>query len=210
MSVFDQARELEEKLPAFLTQEYETGYEVIVIDETSTDDTSDVLKRFKNDYPHLYTTFLPKPNRQAIRKKFAFNLGIKAAKNEWIIFTKVAKLPAASDLLQAINDAMDDSAELTLGYISKKGIRLQPFTAAEEARRHIMRLERKLGVVHERTKQHYFWGRYDFIIVRKDQAYDVLKYFECEANALQTAGWWISILWSNMIRRPSTTMLLNT
>ena len=60
MTVYDHARELEEHLPAFLTQEYEPGYEVIVVDETSTDETPDVLKLFKNDYPHLYSTFLPK------------------------------------------------------------------------------------------------------------------------------------------------------
>ena len=54
MTVYDQASELESNLPAFLTQEYEPGYEVIVVDETSTDNTEDVLKIMKNDYPHLY------------------------------------------------------------------------------------------------------------------------------------------------------------
>ena len=36
MTVYDQAGELEENLPAFLQQEYEPGYEVIVVDESST------------------------------------------------------------------------------------------------------------------------------------------------------------------------------
>ena len=80
MTVYDQAPELKENLPPFLTQEYEPGYEVIVVDETSTDETSDVLKLLKNDYPNLYTTFLPKPNRLIVRKKMAFSIGIKAAK----------------------------------------------------------------------------------------------------------------------------------
>ena len=44
MTVYDQAHDLEENLPAFLTQEYEPGYEVIVVDESSTDNTEDVLK----------------------------------------------------------------------------------------------------------------------------------------------------------------------
>ena len=91
IAVFDNARELEENLPAFLTQTYEPGYEVIVVDESSTDNTEDVLKLFKNDYPHLYSTFLPKPNRRVVRRKQAFNVGVKASKNEWIIITKIGR-----------------------------------------------------------------------------------------------------------------------
>ena len=53
MTVFDQAHELKGNLTAFLTQVYEPGYEVIVVDETSTDDTSNVLKLYKQDYPPL-------------------------------------------------------------------------------------------------------------------------------------------------------------
>ena len=44
MMVYDQAPELRDNLPAFLTQEYEPGYEVIVIDETSTEE---LLKRIE-------------------------------------------------------------------------------------------------------------------------------------------------------------------
>ena len=67
MTAHDQADELKENLSAFLTQTYEPGYEVIVVDEASTDDTSDVLKLYKQEYPLLYTTFLPKPNRRSMR-----------------------------------------------------------------------------------------------------------------------------------------------
>ena len=49
MTVYDQAHELKENLPAYLTQAYESGYEVIVVDETSTDDTPDILKLYKQD-----------------------------------------------------------------------------------------------------------------------------------------------------------------
>ena len=82
MTVYDHAHELEEHLPAFLTQEYEPGYEVIVVDESSTDETDDVLKLQKQSYPHLYTTFLPKPNRNITRLKLALTIGVKAAKKD--------------------------------------------------------------------------------------------------------------------------------
>ena len=135
MTVYDQAQELEKQLPAYLKQTYEPSYEVIVVDESSTDETPDVLKRLKNEYPHLYSTFLPKPNRRIVRRKQAFNVGIKAAKNEWIIITKLSSYPLAEDVLQAISEVIADSP-LTLGYHLKKGIRLQPFYDVDDARKH--------------------------------------------------------------------------
>ena len=59
ISVHDQAEALEQNLPLFLSSQGEVNYEVIVVDDSSSDETPDVLKRFKNEFPRLYTTFLP-------------------------------------------------------------------------------------------------------------------------------------------------------
>ena len=53
MVVHDQGNLLEQNLPQFLTQPCQTTYEVIVVDDTSTDDTPDILKRLKNEHPNL-------------------------------------------------------------------------------------------------------------------------------------------------------------
>lgn len=207
MTVYDQAPELKENLPLFLTQEYEPGYEVIVVDETSTDETSDVLKLLKNDYPNLYNTFLPKPNRLIVRKKMAFSIGIKAAKYDWLIMTKIRNKPMASDILKAIAEATDDDSQLILGYMNKKGIRLQPFADFQDARYHILKAERKLRIVRDRKRMGYIWGRYDFIIIRKDMAHDVLKYFEEKIPNSSLLGVRLRIFWKNLFERSSTTQL---
>lgn len=207
MTVYDQAPELKENLPLFLTQEYEPGYEVIVVDETSTDDTSDVLKLLKNDYQNLYTTFLPKPNRLIVRKKMALSIGIKAAKHDWLIMTKIRNKPMASDILKAIAEATYDDVELTLGYLNKKGIRLQPFADYQDAQYHIRKAERKLRRVRDRKRMGYIWGRYDFIIVRKDLAHEMLKLFEEKISASTLFGIRLYIIWKNLIGRSSTTQL---
>lgn len=208
MIVYEQARELEENLPLFLQQEYEPGYEVIVVDESSTDQTQDVLKLLKNDYPHLYSTFIPRPNRLISRRKLAFHIGVKAAKNDWIIFTKIQRKPIANDILKAIAESMDEDAELTLGYTVKKGIRLQPFNTCSEASSHILRIERKLTKVREKKRMNYMWGRYDFIIVRKEVAYDVLNLFEQKISRGKMLGKRIGIIWDNLLRRSSSTLLV--
>lgn len=209
LTVYDQAHDLEEYLPAILEQAYEPGYEVIVVDESSTDETPDVLKLLKSKYPHLYSTFLPKPNRQVIRRKQAFNIGVKAAKNEWIIITKLNHQSIASDVLKAISEQIDNHTSLTLGYHLKKGIRLQPFFSVDEARQHIRRAERRLKTVRERKYGNYMWGRYDFIILKKEYAYDLLNLFEQSISGSELFGIRLGILWKNLWSRPSTTLLVS-
>ena len=199
MTVYDQARELESQLPAFLTQDYEPGYEVIVVDESSTDDTEDVLNLLKQSHPHLYTTFLPKPDCNKKRKMQAYNLGIKAAKNDWLIFSNISKKPVSNDILQAISDTMNSAADLTLGYLYKKGIKLQSFDSYLDAQDHIIRIERQLHKVRNRKYKKFFMGRYDFIIVRKDVAFDVIKLFELSPSFIERQCMRWRIFWKNLM-----------
>lgn len=210
MTIYNQAHDLEEGLPAFLKQEYEPGYEVIVVDESSTDETPDVLKLLKNEYKHLYSTFLPKPSAQTFRRKLALNIGIKASHHEYIIMANVNNPPADTDVFKAIAEVLDQNAELTLGYVTKKHIRLQPFDTVAEAGGHIRRLERKLKKVRERKYGNYIWGRYDFIIVRKDCTIELLKLFEQKISPTKLFGIRLGILWENLLRRSSTTLIYTT
>ena len=210
MTIYNQAHDLEEGLPAFLKQEYEPGYEVIVVDESSTDETPDVLKLLKNEYKHLYSTFLPKPSAQTFRRKLALNIGIKASHHEYIIMANVNNPPADTDVFKAIAEVLDQKAELTLGYVTKKHIRLQPFDTVAEAEGHIRRLERKLKKVRERKYGNYIWGRYNFIIVRKDSTIELLKLFEQKISPTKLFGIRLGILWENLLRRSSTTLLYTT
>lgn len=207
ITVYDQAPEIKDNLPLFLTQKYESGYEVIVIDETSTDETPDVLKLMKEDYSHLYTTFLPKPHSVQIQKKMAINLGIKAAKYDWLIITKISHKPWAEDVLQAIADATDVHDELTLGYFTKKGLTLQSFADYQDAQYHILKTERRLKKVIERRHMKYTWGRYDFIMIRKDHAHEVLKYYEEQVPAMTLLGYRLRIFWKNLFAHASITHL---
>ena len=192
MTCYDQATELESNLPAFLTQEYEPGYEVIVVNESSTDQTEDVLKLFKNNYPHLYTTFLPKPNISLFRKKFAFNIGAKAAKNEWIIFTNINNVIVANDILKAVNDNLTDDSQLTIGYHVNKGIRLQSFVSLSDAAPFIINT----------------WGRYDFIIIRKNDVVEMLQLFEQKVSASKLLSIRLQILVRNLFLHSTTTLLV--
>ena len=102
ISVHDNAMEIERNLPAFLEQKYSGNFEVVVIDESSTDETSDVLKRFKNKYANLYTTFIPASSHYLSRRKLSLTIGVKAAKYEWLIFTGSDCRPASDQWLETM------------------------------------------------------------------------------------------------------------
>ena len=198
MVVHNEAELLQQNLPLFLSQSGNTAYEVIVVDETSTDNTEDVLKLLKDAHPRLYTTFLPKPNRRVVRKKLAFSIGVKAAKYEWVMFSRINKEPLAEDVISAIVGALDGASPLTLGYYGKKGIRLQPFTEISQAHAHIRKAERRMKMIRERRKMNYLFGRYDFIITRKVLAYDVLQYFEQKISWTTLLGLRMKIFFTNL------------
>ena len=197
MTVYDNAKELRQYLTAFLTQDYTPGYEVIVVDESSTDDTEDVLKLQKQQYPQLYTTFLPKPNRNVTRRKLALTIGVKAAKNEWVIFSDIHAAPPSSTWLSEIAETLDNRTEIQLGYFCKNDIRLQPFEEIEQARRYVRKTERTNADGHRGKHLKYIRGKYDFIVVRKDKAHDVLKLFEQTISFRRLLGLRLSVLYHN-------------
>ncbi len=198
MTVFDNARELDENLPAFLCQQYDPGFEVIVVDESSTDGTDDVLKRLKQEHTCLYSTFLPKPNRQVTRRKLALTIGVKAAKYEWVIFTDIYAVPPSQEWLQAISEATESDTEMLLGYFAGEDTRLQTFTDIDEAQKLVEKAERLKADGHKGKRLRFQRGKYDFIAVRKERAHDLLKFFEQTIGFGTLLGHRLSIFLQNL------------
>ncbi len=116
ITAHNQAGELERNLPILLSQDYPHGYEVIVVDESSTDSTDDVLKRLKAGHDNLYTTFIPSSSHYISRKKLAMTVGMKAARHEWIIFTDADCRPDSPSWLTAMAQHCGETTDMVLGY----------------------------------------------------------------------------------------------
>ena len=198
MTVFDNGSDLEQHLPAFLTQTYEPGYEVIVVDESSTDNTDDVLKLLKQQHPHLYTTFLPKPDIHVVRKRLALTIGVKAAKNEHIIFSDINAFPQDENWLQTIADNLGNTSGIMLGRYYKGELKMRLFDDLETVSNYIIKNERQRADGHKGTHLRKLRGKYDFIVVRASEAHELLKRFDQSVGFGRLLGLRLSILFQNL------------
>jgi len=92
---------LKKHLPRILTQYY-PNYEVIVVDDCSTDNTEEVLKDFAKKYPNLRYTSIKKDEKFNHNKKLAIFVGILAANNEILVFTDADCYPFSQNWLKNI------------------------------------------------------------------------------------------------------------
>jgi len=116
----ENASELEENLPAYLSLDYPPGFEVIVVAWKGDTETEDVLKRYADNLC-LYTTFIPQTSRYMSRKKLAITLGVKAAKNEWIMLTDIECRPQSDKWLQTMVRNCGEGTDLVMGYTCYDG-----------------------------------------------------------------------------------------
>ncbi|MVN22292.1 glycosyltransferase [Mucilaginibacter sp. HMF7410] len=111
----NEAQNLQENLPAILAQNY-SDFEVVVVNDCSNDDSSHILNQFKAAYPNLKIVTVSEHKLFKTGKKFALTMGIKAAKNEYLLFTDADCKPASEQWLQLMQDGFTDQKEIVLGY----------------------------------------------------------------------------------------------
>jgi cellulose synthase/poly-beta-1,6-N-acetylglucosamine synthase-like glycosyltransferase len=111
----NEAENLSNFLPAVLEQDY-PDYEVIVVNDCSEDNSYDVLGKYLMQYPHLKISTVNKDPKFTHNKKFAQFIGIKAAKNEILLFTDADCQPESGKWLEGMTSHFDDRITFVLGY----------------------------------------------------------------------------------------------
>jgi glycosyltransferase involved in cell wall biosynthesis len=195
MVVHNQGEMLEHNLPLFLSQPCQTTYEVIVVDDTSTDNTSDVLKQLKEEYPNLYTTFMPVSVPNPSRLRLAMTVGIKAAKGEWIVLANIQRPPTSPEWIDGL---IDNDAETVLVYSGRKHpeiVRHQTWEQLEEAKPLLRKAERRSSRGHYGKWQKIRRGLYDAVSVRKDCIFDAVRYFDQIIRGRRLIGLRLHVIW---------------
>ncbi len=92
-------------------------FEILVVDDGSSDKTADTLERLRAEYPRLRSTFTPGDSLNLSRRKLALTLGTKGANGEIIVVTDAdCVIPGSQWLRRMASGFADPAQELVLGF----------------------------------------------------------------------------------------------
>ncbi len=112
----NESENLKNHIPQIIKQKY-PNFEVIVVNDSSSDDSDMILAQLKTQYPNLYYTTIPIDKKFVHTKKLAVNIGIKAAKNNLLLFTDADCMPASENwITEMVKGYNPDTTEIVLGY----------------------------------------------------------------------------------------------
>jgi len=106
---------LKKFLPAILTQNY-PNFEVIVVNDSSQDETEYELALLSQTYKNLYYTNIPYNDKFEHGKKLALTVGIKAAKNDIVLLTDADCETISPNWIQEMANRFCDKTDIVLGF----------------------------------------------------------------------------------------------
>ncbi len=101
-------------IPLLIQQDY-PDFEIILIDDASSDNTLEVFEEFEKN--HSNVRLVKVQNNEAFwgNKKFALTLGIKAAKKEYLLFTDADCYPTSKDWIAEMSSHFTMQKTIVLG-----------------------------------------------------------------------------------------------
>jgi len=110
---------LMELIPTIMEQDF-PKYQLIVVNDSSWDDTSDILKALQVSYPSMHVIEINEDKQMMQGKKFALTLGIKAAIYEVVLLTDADCRPTGRNWISEMTKGIGEGKEIALGFSGYK------------------------------------------------------------------------------------------
>lgn len=107
--------------PLLINQNY-PDFEIVLIDDASTDDTLELFEAYEKQYPNVKLVKVVNNETFWGNKKYALTLGIKSAKNDYLLFTDADCYPDSNDWITNMSSQFTENKTLVLGYGAYKKI----------------------------------------------------------------------------------------
>jgi glycosyltransferase involved in cell wall biosynthesis len=111
----NEAANFAELIPQLMQQDYH-DFEVIAVNDQSIDDSNEVLEKLGKQYPKLRIVEVQENDRFFNGKKFGLTLGIKAAKNDFLLFTDADCRPVSNQWVKTMAAGFLNGKSLVLGF----------------------------------------------------------------------------------------------
>ncbi|MDR2840491.1 MAG: glycosyltransferase [Paludibacter sp.] len=110
----DEDQNLKKNIPLLLEQDY-PQFEIIVVNECSEDNTEQVLLDLRSLYPQLKITFVPLRTTIKNTRQLAVMLGVKAARNDVLLFTSPCCTPQSKQWIKSMMRNFTPKTDFVLG-----------------------------------------------------------------------------------------------
>ena len=102
-------------IPLLVEQNY-PQFEIVLIDDASSDNTLEIFEEFEKLHSNI--KLVKVENNEAFwgNKKYSLTLGIKAAKNEYLLFTDADCLPSSKEWIASMSSQFTAEKTIVLGY----------------------------------------------------------------------------------------------
>jgi cellulose synthase/poly-beta-1,6-N-acetylglucosamine synthase-like glycosyltransferase len=110
----NEVENLKQLVPSLLAQDH-PDFEVIVVDDRSGDGSYEFLLESSKRYPRLRLVTVSQTPGHINGKKFALTLGIKAARNEWVVLTDADCRPDSHSWLKTMAGGFSEQKKIVIG-----------------------------------------------------------------------------------------------
>lgn len=118
----NEAKNLKLFLPSIISQDY-PEFEIILINDASYDDSLEIMENFARNHHNIKIVNVENIEAFWGNKKYAITLGIKASKNDFLLFTDADCKPLSKYWIKQMTSHFSNNKSIILGYGSYSKIK---------------------------------------------------------------------------------------